>query len=358
VADAVRASALAFALVLATLLGAPALAAGAPAPQPNLSKRAPAASRRAPAASRRAPIAPERSHASAVPATSIGPDPTSRALPWRQRLPFYLGETWRYQHCNIFVRFGLDVVGTPIHFLYWDEMDWLWAGMTAATTLALMAPTDPSPDARLQYWVVDQQSEPLGYVFPRLTTERFSAFGLGLWGASAAVGWVFGLPDIQEWSSLFLETMGLSQILHNAQKLMMGREGPEQGTGRGIIYGPSAGPRLWPSGTPSGHTISVFALATLTADYFDKPWLDALAYFSYTYICLSVVYNNQHFISDVVWGAPLGYFLGKWMAEHRSSRYTYDGTLPVRKKRSSLVGVLPWSDPAVGVQGLKVMWRW
>ena len=343
--------ALALTLTLAALVGAPARATCAPTPAPPTLQV-----RRAPSVARRAAMAPER--VQVAPATPGTPSQASRALPWRQRLPFYQGETWRYQHCNIFVRFGLDLVGTPIHFVYWDEQDWLWAGLTAATTLALMAPTDPSPDARLQYWVVEQRNEPLDYVFPRLTTERFSAFGLGLWGTSAAVGWIFGLPDIQEWSSLFLETMGISQILHNAQKLMMGREGPEQGTGRGIFYGPSAGPGLWPSGTPSGHTISVFALATLTADYFDALWIDVLAYFSYTYICVSVVYNNQHFISDVVWGAPLGYFLGKWMAEHRSSRYTYDGALPIRKKRSSLVGVLPWQDPSVGVQGLKVMWRW
>lgn len=332
--DPARVRAITLALVLAVQVVVAPSAIGAPEPTA-------------------APAPTSASEPGSAPAPKVSP-----STPEESSLPFYLGESLRYQNCNIFYRFGLDIVGTPIHFVHWDAQDWLVAGLTAGSTLALMAPTDPSPDAHLQYWLVEHQNKPLDYVFPRLTTERFSGFGIGIWGVSAAVGWIFDLPDIQEWASLFLETMGISQILHNAQKLMMGRESPEQGAGRGIVHGPSRGPDLWPGGTPSGHTISVFALATLTAKYFDNPWIDGLAYFSYAYISLSVVYNNQHFISDVVWGAPIGYFLGYWMAEHRSSRYTYIGDRPVRREPSSFVGIFPWTEASVGAQGLRAVWRW
>lgn len=274
-------------------------------------------------------------------------------------LPFFMGEDLRYQNCNMFSRYFYDLTGTMANIgYYWDGEDWLYAGLTAAGTLALMAPTDPSPDARLQFWIMDQDIDYLDPFFPRLTTERFSVFGLSLVGTTAAVGYLGGWPEVIELSSLLLETLGFTQTLHIAQKLLIGREGPEQGTGRGIVFGPARGWEFFPSGTPSGHTASVFALATLTMDYFREPWLDIIGYASMAYISFSVLYHNQHFISDVVWGAPMGYFIGKWVARNRSSRYRYDNGEPERVETSStrFIGVVPFASPGYGAGGLSFLW--
>ena len=276
-------------------------------------------------------------------------------------LPFFMGEDLRFQNCNIFSRFFYDLTGTFANIgYYWEEEDWLYAGLTAAGTLALMAPTDPSPDARLQFWVVDHQSEYLDPFFPRLTTERFTVFGAGLVATTATVGYLGGWPELLELSSLVLETLGFTQTLHIAQKLLIGREGPAQGDGLGIVYGPSRSWEFFPSGTPSGHTASVFALATLTMDYFDEVWLDVIAYASMAYVSFSVMYHNQHFISDVVWGAPMGYFIGKWVVRNRSSKYRYENGEPKRKEASTarFIGVIPWAYPEYGASGLSLMWSW
>lgn len=278
-----------------------------------------------------------------------------------EALPFFMGEELRYQNCNMFSRYFYDLTGTFANIgYYWDGEDWLYAGLTAAGTLALMAPTDPSPDARLQFWIMDQDIDYLDPFFPRLTTERFSVFGLSLAGTTAVVGYVGGWPDVVELSSLFLETLAFTQTLHIAQKLLIGREGPEQGEGKGIVYGPSRGWEFFPSGTPSGHTASVFALATLTMDYFREPWLDVIGYASMAYISFSVLYHNQHFISDVVWGAPMGYFIGKWVARNRSSKYRYEKGEAQRIEASSarFIGVVPWGDPGYGASGLSLLWGW
>ncbi len=273
-------------------------------------------------------------------------------------LPFYLGEKFRYQNLTVWGRFWVSAVGTSISFLEWDERDWLWFGLTVGGTLAFMAPTDPSPDARLQFWLQERRTEGLDYVFPRLSTERFSVFGMSLIGVSALSGWIGGWPEIVEWSSLMLETLGLTQTHHVIQKLLIGREGPHQGDGLGIVLGPTEGYKIFPSGTPSGHTASVFALTALTMDYFDTLWIDVLGYTIYSYICVSVLYNNQHFISDVVWGAPLGYFIGKWVVRHRSSKYRYIEGEPLRIGNARFVGISPWTDSVTGASGLSATWTW
>jgi len=274
------------------------------------------------------------------------------------RRPFYKSDDLRYP-AHIVPRFFSSLAGTTVSVVYWDGRDWAAAGLTAAGTLAFMAPTDPSPDARLQFWIQDHRTRLLDNVFPRLTTERFSAFGFCLMGAFALAGLSLDEPELLEMSSLMLETLGVTQFLHVGQKLMVGREGPEQGDGLGIVYGPTAGPGFFPAGTPSGHTASVFAISTLLMGYFDEPWFDWLGYAAWAYISVSVLYNNQHFISDVVWGAPMGYFIGKWMLEHRSSRYRYRHGIPVRLRDSepaSFVGILPWGTPSEGVVGLSAAW--
>ncbi len=289
---------------------------------------------------------------------ALTPPPDRPVSSTEGNLPFYLGEKFRYQNLTVWARFWVSLLGTTIHFLEWDETDWMWFGLTVGGTLALMAPTDPSPDARLQFWIQPRRTRVMDGVFWRLTTERFSAFGIGLVGASALAGWIGGWPEITEWASLMWETLGIVQIHHVAQKLMIGRESPYDGDGLGIIHGPSQGYKLFPSGTPSGHTASVFALTTLTMDYFDLLWLDIVGYTLYGYICASVLYNNQHFISDVVWGAPLGYFLGKWVVRHRSSKYRYVHGEPMRIGTARFVGFAPFVDPDVGVTGLAATWTW
>jgi len=292
-----------------------------------------------------------------VPSLPAGAGGAGLEKPGRS-LPFYKSDDLRYP-AHIVPRFFSSIVGTTVNMLYWDGRDWAYAGLTAAGTLAFMAPTDPSPDARLQFWIQERRTDFLDAVFPRLTSERFSAFGFALIGAGALAGLALDEQDLIEWSSLMLETLGVTQFLHVGQKLLVGREGPEQGDGRGIVYGPTAGPGFFPAGTPSGHTASVFALSVLTMGYFDEPWLDCLGYATWAYISVSVLYNNQHFISDVVWGAPLGYFIGKWMLEHRSSRYRYRDGVPWRarpEEPASFVGILPWGSPSDGVVGLSGLW--
>ena len=46
-----------------------------------------------------------------------------------------------------------------------------------------------------------------------------------------------------------MEAVTVAVTLHLVQKLAIGREGPTDGDGLGIIYGPTEGIHLYPAGT-------------------------------------------------------------------------------------------------------------
>lgn len=73
---------------------------------------------------------------------------------------------------------------------------------------------------------------------------------------------------------------------------------------------------------PSGHSLRSFAVATVLAGvYEDKPWVGIAAYSLAGFASLSRLAYGEHWISDVVAGAALGYFVGRGVLLFNRSRY-------------------------------------
>ena len=296
----------------------------------------------------------------AAPAASAD-DSTSRpALGDEPDFPFYKGEHLRFQNADIFKRTGATLIGSVLEIGKWDQEAWLWAGGTAAVTIALMAPTDPSPDVRFQRIVQERRTRKLNKAMPPLRTVQFRQYGMGSIGLLALYGAFGDKPKVLEAASLSMEAVTVAVTLHLAQKLLIGREGPTDGDGLGIIYGPTEGIHLYPAGTPSGHTASVWAMSTVLMDQVDTWWGYALGWTVNGYVAVSLVYNNQHYISDIIWGAPVGYFVGKWVSEHRSSKYTYRDGIPYRvsleRKAVRFATIAPLADNGSGIRGVQAVW--
>ncbi|HSL72015.1 MAG TPA: phosphatase PAP2 family protein [Longimicrobiales bacterium] len=62
---------------------------------------------------------------------------------------------------------------------------------------------------------------------------------------------------------------------------------------------------------PSGHTTQAFAVASVIALEFPKPWVKAVAYGTASAVGVSRMYQGGHFLSDVVAGALLGHAVAK-----------------------------------------------
>jgi hypothetical protein len=160
-------------------------------------------------------------------------------------------------------------------------------GIGSLATLALLPVDDEIVD-----WFVDQQ--PLGpnavdigyWIGHRQTVAASSILLMG-------GGLAFGSPYVRDTGFLFVEShlvvAGVTQIL----KAVVGRERPDGSNDNSF---------------PSGHASSAMTSATVLQLRFGW-WVGAPAYLAAIYTGLSRVQGDKHYLSDVVFGWVLAWYL-------------------------------------------------
>ncbi|NWF50937.1 MAG: phosphatase PAP2 family protein [Ignavibacteriaceae bacterium] len=79
---------------------------------------------------------------------------------------------------------------------------------------------------------------------------------------------------------------------------------------------------------PSGHSSLAFSFSTVMA--FEKDgFFWRAGWYSLAFLTsIARVYNNAHWFSDIVFGAMLGYFIGKFVSEHHTNKISNQWTNP------------------------------
>ena len=89
---------------------------------------------------------------------------------------------------------------------------------------------------------------------------------------------------------------------------------------------------------PSGHTSTVFSIATVFAKmYCDKPAIPIIAYSTATLVGLSRITEHAHWMSDVFVGAALGYLCGSQVVNNY--RKTFTSCAPSHKHKNIVVSM-------------------
>jgi len=170
------------------------------------------------------------------------------------------------------------------------------------------------------------------------TTNQISRFGdgyscLAVAGTFSLLGELTRNDHVEQTGLLSLEAFADSGILVEGLKLMAQRSRPSANNGEG---------RFWSGGSsfPSGHAITTFAIASAIGhQYPDNPWIRYGALGWATVISLSRVGGRQHFPSDVLVGATLGYLVGRYVTDHADSQNEKPGhSFAVRPFFSQLNG--------------------
>jgi hypothetical protein len=65
----------------------------------------------------------------------------------------------------------------------------------------------------------------------------------------------------------------------------------------------------------------------------------------------SLIGDNYHWLSDVTFGAALGYCVGRWVVRHRSTHYVYG----VDQHSGPRIDILPLLVPSSGIGGLALV---
>jgi len=106
------------------------------------------------------------------------------------------------------------------------------------------------------------------------------------------------------------ESMAVNALLTSGVKLTLRRPLPDSGLPYDTWY--SKWNTIDDLAFPSGHTSSAFACATIIATEFsDTPLIPIVAYTTASLTALSMLDMNQHWASDILPGAALGYYTAK-----------------------------------------------
>jgi hypothetical protein len=135
-------------------------------------------------------------------------------------------------------------------------------------------------------------------------------FSLLSTGAMAGGTWLYGLKTgdrhADETGELTLESLANTFLIYTPMQFIAGRERPDEGTGNG---------RFWRHGGfntsfPAGHPMFTWAMASVIAHEYPKPWVKVLTYGLALSVSAGRLTGRNHFGSDIWVGSVLGYLIG------------------------------------------------
>lgn len=108
-----------------------------------------------------------------------------------------------------------------------------------------------------------------------------------------------------------------SVIVAEVLKMIARRQRPTDGTGQGLFFKNGS---ILNSSFPSVHAIASWSIASAVAHEYPGPLTQAFGYGAATIVSLARVYGKDHFPSDVIAGATMGWLIGRqvYASHHRS----------------------------------------
>ena len=140
---------------------------------------------------------------------------------------------------------------------------------------------------------------------------NISNAGLAVAVGGASALWLVGrihADDHQQEAGILAGEAALnSYLVDEVLKVVTRRERPMEGTGQGKFFRGTIGS----SAFPSGHAILTWSIASVIAHEYPGPLTQILSYGLATGVSVARVTSRDHFPSDVVAGAALGWLIGR-----------------------------------------------
>ena len=203
----------------------------------------------------------------------------------------------------------------------WNGHDWIRVGAVTATTMLVMTLDKVMAKAT--------QGEQRFYYSAPIVGGRM----YGEWYAIGGVAGAFGLYGIlardtvaKKVSIELLQAGIYSELVTTVLKIVIGRARPFK-TENAFTFHPFTIYNNDYYSMPSGHSTSAMALSTVMSRHARKTVFKILAYVPAAFTMFSRIYQNDHWISDVVPAAAIGYFVGNWVVDmHEGKRHRINVT--------------------------------
>lgn len=203
---------------------------------------------------------------------------------------------------------GLTVLGQPLHY---DWKDWsVFGGIATATTLAFVY--DDEIFNYIDKTFTNSQSNTISQYSDIYGEELFIVPSIAL---TYGIGAIAKDTRLKNMSLATLQSFIFAEVASAGIKVLTCRERPDANSQQ-----PTANSQSWlgPFATfestsfVSGHSTRAFALATTVAGFYpEKKWIGIVSYSLATMTSVGRVISKEHWTSDVIVGAALGYFIGR-----------------------------------------------
>ena len=207
-----------------------------------------------------------------------------------------------------------EIVRSPVR---WQQDDWQRFAIFTATTGALLFADEPVAD-----WVQEHRTGFLDDVSKNAFEPFGAEYSLAVCGALYGYGLLAKNRKSESTALLAAESFALASLLARIPKCLLGRQRPDSSIDASAFdfEGPFGG-----SSFPSGHTIAVFAVASVLANqYRETVWVPVLSYSVATLTGISRMYDNRHWASDVFAGAVMGIAIGNLVCPaNKNSRISF-----------------------------------
>ena len=199
-----------------------------------------------------------------------------------------------------------------------DAKGWRKLGLGLAS-VAVAASADSSVHDRFQ-----NSATPGNERLARDLRPLGQAGGIALIGIGWGVGKLAGRPELASTSAdAFEATLIAGGLLAPVLKEVVGRARPSAGKGSSSFKPFSSNASF-----PSGEATEAFAIASVVAAHYRRPWIQASAWTAAAIVAEGRLRMDAHWLSDVVGGALLGGGVGTWIVhEHRRRAEPRDGAV-------------------------------
>jgi membrane-associated phospholipid phosphatase len=215
-----------------------------------------------------------------------------------------------------FPQFGRETVDFIKQPAKWDGSDWLKLGLVSAGTVLIMETVDqPVRNTVLK----DQRyykSVPIE--FGRMYGELYSpvVFFGGFAIHSLLTNDITSRKIAYEIGQASLYAGALTYLL----KMAIGRSRPYTGEGMTSFHPFSSISTKDFQSMPGGHNAAAFVISTVLSRNVNPGWLKVLLYLPAALTFVSRVYQDQHWVSDDIMGAALGYFVATWVVDQHENK--------------------------------------
>jgi membrane-associated phospholipid phosphatase len=190
--------------------------------------------------------------------------------------------------------------------LRWEEPEWKLFARDAGIVLGSMLVLDEAAQNIAQH-NRDGATEPVARFFEPLGTH----YSFAVLGAFYVEG-----VALEDTTAVAVVRDGLTSsiiaagIITPVLKIATGRSRPRENQGAHDFH-PFSGRQSF----PSGHTTQAFAVASVIAEHYESPWVDAASYGAASIVGYARILHNAHFLSDVLAGAMIGTAVGKYVVK-------------------------------------------